>query len=261
MLSSVGLIFLSFKGIVVTRKSSFGEYIEAVASIETWEVVLQTEFYMWKSNAIHHPPIHRAEFIKLPTKLQSHISHVFNAIDFPHLQISHKPKSSKLAQSTTTSPVTLAVLNQRFRMSTNLADGNSGNVQQVLSLGTNSFSSRDISSFFKANNISTQAVIDPNKRDNNGTCLLDDCGEGDFSLEYIMAIAQKTATDFSWQSGVDQMGNSVDPILQWVLNVTSQKSHPQTVLISFNADEVRLEPFKKYVYNKIINSIYFLFHN
>ena len=238
----------------MTQTTSNGEFIEALAPIHLWETLLQAKFHMWTERNPPHMKepqssasiIHRAEAYSLPSHLTAHILHVFNAVEFPYISASSRhsshrnPPSRNLvsASSSSANPVTLDTLNERFRIPSNL--GSQDLAQEVVGLNSQfSFNPLDVSTFLKLNNISVQSVRDPNHAAKSN-CAGNDCQEGDFDLEYIMAIAQKTTTIYSGQSGTDSDGHSIDPILQWILNATNCLPHPQVVSISFSAPEVAL---------------------
>ena len=231
-------------------ESPHGEYIKAIAPINTWARLLETQFHLWEEDipaSLQSPKRSkrhiRAESYTIPAGLSESLSAVFKIVDFPiYLTkttqqrtqsynisgIVSQPTSLRgdesnqamMLQSGTFPAVTVAFLNSFYRINSNV--GSRRITQVVYETNNQYFSQQDLRKFQQKYGLLQQLAIDQSggqwTTNNCGQPGID-CSESNLDLQYIMGVAGNTTTIFWYDSGVD-------PLVSWIANVASAKTPP-----------------------------------
>ena len=86
----------------ISWTSSFGEYVRAHATIETWERALNTKFFLFEDSKLDSPGprrFYRSEEYSLPTHLVDHVHAVFGASQAPSQIIRHSIRSFEVVKN------------------------------------------------------------------------------------------------------------------------------------------------------------------
>ena len=186
--------FLLSNGAQILEEAPYGAYITASASIESWEMMLSTEFHLYKHKNGIYPSIVRAKDYKLDEYIVDYVANVYNVNDFPKPS-TIKPVITRMPLATATGSITLSTLNTKYNIFTNT--GNSLVNQSIFSSLGQYFGGTDITSFQSTYGIPIHLPNDPNNRNSQSQCNSDanNCGESNLDIEYMMAIAQKIPTE------------------------------------------------------------------
>jgi tripeptidyl-peptidase-1 len=244
--------YLSREGAIVKGKTPNGEFIEAEASINSWERIFSTRFFEYHHKKTKNVKVHRAHEFTLPMELRAHVESVFEVIDLPPL-ISGGPvftpigesnnrsqsternaKSSflrseiNLQKTTTTGYVTPSLLNSHYSISSNT--GNSFTTQSALACIGQWLDTRDLTIFQNYFGLSTQGIS--SSVGGNllyGACAifgLSNCIESNLDFQYLMAIAQKIPTISLYNQNCD-----------YVSFFASLTNPPKVISISYGGPE------------------------
>jgi len=226
------LHWLNFHNISITWTSIRQDYIKAEANISIWEILLDTKFHMWEdlsrthSGAIKSNTIHRAKQYSLPEHLTPHVSAVFNTVQVPPVfapryqlgesdntqfrtnlrvnkvnptnnpqneQNEHMKQHEQNKQTTATNgKITVSFLNELYEISSNTGLGTQS--QSVFETSEQSYSPTDLSLFQSTYNLPQQAALHPFGFNTTQCSGSTDCTEGNLDVQYIMGVAQQTAT-------------------------------------------------------------------
>ena len=187
--------FLRSNGARVLEETLYGEYITACAPVKSWEMMLSTEFFMYKHKHDLYPSVIRARDYKLDEYIRGDVANVYNVNDFPIPQ-SRKPIATSATISMTANGyITLSALNTYYKIFTNT--GNSLVNQSIFSALGQYYGGSDIVGFQNTFGIPVHLPNDPNGRNSQSTCNSNSnsCIESNLDLEYIMAVAQKVPTE------------------------------------------------------------------
>jgi subtilase family serine protease len=256
--------WLETYGALVTWSSPHKEYIKVVASIATWEEMLSTQFFQFED--LTRPDkskgrmINRALEYSIPAELKESITVIFNTVQAPP-QYHHKfqrrilPPASKadsgiaeeLAYKThlrfrepenhsgnslssqSIDSVTVSFLNNYYKVDSNLASPALN--QSVFETSSEQFSQSDLTNFQTTFGLTVQAAISIGGEETT-TCTFDNCGEGDLDIQYIMGMAQRTASIYWYVPD-----SPTDPFITWITEVSAQQYPPQSNSISWGGVE------------------------
>jgi len=241
------------ESIEITYKSPHGEYLRAKATIETWERVLSTKFYMWHDTAITDQTIrndyhHRSYSYSVPVEYSNHISAIFNTCQVPPVLVHHYESSSiplnsnasiaAAASGLTCSPgspcqVDVNFLTSLYGISSTQQQGSNLLSQAVFETQGESFSQNDLAKFQSIYKLRQQAaLVEGTVLNPSETCSKSNhCEEGSLDLQYIMGIAQDVNTIF-WYTY-----DKGDNFLNFLLDVSATPSPPTALSISWGANE------------------------
>ena len=195
--------YLLANGISDHQQTLFGEYILATSTLGKWEELFGAKFMPLKhvySEAVYF----RSPVYELHPSLVDHVFAIYNVIDLPflghhenHFRANLRGPLTKDVDLAKSFPgyITPAVLNSFYNIFTN--QGNSLTSQTVYSAIGQYFSSTDLALFQNDFSIPLHPVdSDVNNRNQPSQCTanIDNCGESNLDLQYIMAVAQNTPT-------------------------------------------------------------------
>ena len=240
-------------------ESPHGDYIKAIAPINTWARLLETQFHEWEEEVVipssesskqsRRRRHIRAESYTIPATLSQSLSAVFKIADFPiylmkTTQERKRPNVSSdivsetaflrgndgnqamTLQSGTFPAVTVAFLNAFYRINSNV--GSSRVTQVVYETNNQYFSQQDLRKFQQKYGLIQKSAIDQSggqwETNNCGQPGID-CSESNLDLQYIMGVAGNTTTIFWYDNGAD-------PLISWIVNVASSKTPPSGALPS-----------------------------
>jgi len=249
------------------------EYIKAEAPISVWNRMLNTKFYQFQDTEIPARTAadrlaHRANDYSLPKSVKPHLMAVFNTVQNPvvlnpraYEKGQHKSSfrtdmkihkvrddgsldhlSNKQVQAN--GRVTVAFLNEYYQITTNT--GNASQSQAVFETNSESFSPTDLTQFQTSNNLPVQAAEAPFGF--TTTTCTDNCYEGNLDIQYIMGIAQQTASIYWYVDPTAQ--NNV--FLEWIQQVTADSDPPLVNSISWGAvEQVRSQQEQLYFFTVV----------
>lgn len=123
-------------------------------------------------------------------------------------------------------------MNSFYKIQSNKGDSNQ--TQAVFQTKEEKFSQKDLLNFQKKNGLPLQRCNDRS----GGTWTTNDCKsgclEGNLDTQYIMGIAQDTATIF-WYDG------NRNPLLSWITEVSNDPNPPLSNSISWGAIEQTMD--------------------
>ena len=217
------LSWLQSNNITVTWTSIRQDYIKAEANISTWENLLITKFHVWEDLSRPNTNtntntasgktrrMHRATQYSLPEHLTPHLSAVFNTVQVPpvfapryqlrdskefrtNLRINKLDPTEKSNKHTATTDgkVTVSFLNELYEISSNTGLGTQS--QSVFETAEQSYSPTDLSLFQTKYNIPQQSALHPFGFNTTQCTGSVDCTEGNLDVQYMMGVAQQTAT-------------------------------------------------------------------
>lgn len=235
------------------------EYIKAEAPIGVWNRLLNTKFYKFEdtelpaSTPVNHQHAHRANEYFLPKSVKSHLMAVFNTVQNPPVLNPHVYKRAEHKSSFRTDmkihkvnsangfdhisnkkvqangKVTVPFLNEYYEIASNI--GNSSQSQAVFETNQESFSPTDLSQFQTSIGMPLQAAQAPYGF--STTTCTNNCYEGNLDIQYIMGIAQQTASIY-WYVDPNAANNV---FLEWIQQVTADPHPPLVNSISWGATE------------------------
>lgn len=236
-------------GVTVTWKSIRSEYIKAEAPIAVWENVLGTTFYEWhdqsQTRGIHNGDkvVHRALDYSLPVHMVPHIAAVFNTVQVPpefkpkyrkkigqggdHFKTNLRVQPADTLADEPPGVVTIPFLNQLYKITSNT--GNAQHQQSVFETAGEDFSPADLAQFQRTYHLPNQPVSSTFGHDTTD-CVSHDCYEGNLDVQYMMGIAQQTATIYWYTSGND-------PFIEWITDVANTRNPPLVNSISWGIVE------------------------
>lgn len=226
--------YLLTKGATVVSESPRGEYITAIASISTWEEVLNTQFFTFHQRQ-HNGDITqlvRAEAYSVPKALDRHIMCVLNAIEIPVIRAEGRVEPLNQGRSehgfkSSATEIILdpATIKDYYNLS--YVAGSSSSTQAAFSIGENYFSPKSLGYFQQY--ISKQPLQDGL---NVGGFVSDDVSksytESATTMQYMMGISPGSPTTF-WHSA----GGATS----WLLGMASLSDPPRVLTITFGQDE------------------------
>eukprot|EP00600_Ochromonadales_sp_CCMP1393_P002009 CAMPEP_0174989614 /NCGR_PEP_ID=MMETSP0004_2-20121128/20831_1 /TAXON_ID=420556 /ORGANISM="Ochromonas sp., Strain CCMP1393" /LENGTH=658 /DNA_ID=CAMNT_0016243065 /DNA_START=318 /DNA_END=2294 /DNA_ORIENTATION=+ len=238
--------------ISVTWQSLGQHYIKAEAKISTWEALLNTEFYQYEDLSkadttlfsIAERFVNRATTYSLPSDIKDKLSAVFGTVQVPpefhpdfhskefnpkkQLRTDLRVKSRSGKRELSAKGVTtVEFLNEYYEIGTNTGD--SSMQQAVFETSTMHFSPSDLTQFQQNYGLPEQSCEDPQDRAAN-ICTFTTCGEGNLDVQYIMGIAQQTATIFWYVGGAD-------PFTHWITEVANTANPPLVNSMSWGSTE------------------------
>ena len=252
----------------INWSSRRGEYLTATAPVGVWEQALNTTFFTWDdenpSAGPHATGILRSKQYSLPQGLVGHVDAVFNTVQVPpviptkyHRSASTAPKSNlrpnlrrvkqaleaaeretgkdKMSALGTDDVVTVAYLNAFYQISSNL--GSADFQQSVFETDNEYFSQNDLTTFQQTYGLTQQAAVDvggyettncaknPNRSPN--------CVEGNLDTQYIMGVAQVTASIYWYVPAT----KGTNPFVTWITDVADSPDPPQSNSMSWGSIE------------------------
>jgi hypothetical protein len=240
--------------------STNSHYIKAHASIAVWERLLNTEFFLWEDKSrkgsmpLHHRLLHRAVEYSLPEDVKEHLSAVFNTVQTPPV---FKPKyrmrdvaqfrtdlkiekvdpaeATANAAGATDGKVTVAFLNSFYKISSN--NGSAQMQQSVFETAEESYSPTDLTIFQTNFSLPIQSALHPYGFNTTHCTGSTDCYEGNLDVQYIMGVAQQTATIYWYVTD----NSTTDPFVAWVADVANMTNPPLVNSMSWGSiEQVRI---------------------
>jgi hypothetical protein len=250
--------WLSENNIEIDWISNREDYIKVRAPLAKWEKLLDCEFYSYedlsvtKNNEGKKPHIiYRASEYSIPVHLKDDIHAIFYTVQTPpefHQRFRMKQEktsdgrqpfksvfrvdrnSNINAQSS--SAVTVSFINSYYQVPTNIGDSRLN--QSVFETANEFMSTDDLTSFQNNYGLTVQSAIGIGGYVAK-TCNTEfmSCAEGNLDIQYIMGIAQKTASVY-WY--ITDSGDT-DPFVVWVTDMANQKNPPKSNSASWGALE------------------------
>lgn len=247
---------------VISKDISLG-LITARGSIDLWESILKTKFYLYslrrkpfddvgaKNWAQTDEKFVRAEKYFVPTNLHGHVASILNILDMPHIK-SRWMRQPSIANNenlkrqlyTVEGFVTPSVLNKAYNI-----DDNSGHpraTQAVFSGPIEVFSPGDLDSFQKITRVQVlplnRTIGAPSTIRTAAYCRNQDytiCTRSNTNVEYIMAIA---ATQ-TWRVSLDN--NNVGT---WLVPFLTKP--PLVISINYNIPEFAADPSQRNLFTE-----------
>eukprot|EP01036_Dinobryon_divergens_P028582 gene28582-37547_t len=232
------------------------DYITARASVQLWENFLNTEFYFFErkadtksrsksSNRAKTGVLIRAMEYALHSELAEHILCVFNVVDVPidlrtSVSMDTGPTDAELADITTTSSggvivpkyVTPALLNKVYSIDSNV--GSTKVSQGVYETSNQSFSPSDLATFQAFMGLPNQPVATViGGHSSDKACAdpikgFDNCGEGNFDVQYMMAVSQVTPMTYYY---IDESDATF--MIDWLTAMASSSNPPKVMSVSW----------------------------
>eukprot|EP01040_Poterioochromonas_malhamensis_P004441 gene4441-4761_t len=193
-------------------------------------------------HTVHTPPHFKPKYRQRLPKLNPHS--IFPFIDTPfktHLRADHITQLMKNQNDRTNSVeldqigsiVNIAFLDSTYKISSNI--GSSKLNQSVFETSDEYFVPSDLTLFQSKNNaVSQKAISIGNHSIASCTGANTDCGEGNLDIQFIMGVAQKTASIYWWVS------DASDPFVTWIQDVAAESNPPQANSISWGEIETFL---------------------
>eukprot|EP01038_Epipyxis_sp_PR26KG_P012692 gene12692-17018_t len=238
------LSFLSVHDITY-RVSTYGEYVTAVAPIQLWEEIFDTEFHLYRQsvnsevNDEKDVMYYRALSYSLPKELKNHVHAVFKTVQFPVPSFTkvgpifdspsknHNKHESLLSSTGYVTPKFLKSYYNLTQSSANMQ------TQAIYAPAGYFYSLKDLRTFERINNLTTNYIRDDPKGGMNDTICktsLSACLEGNFDTQYITAVAPNANTTYFFWSGTDLW-------LTWIEDVASMQFPPKVISISYGNSE------------------------
>ena len=244
--------YLQGVGAKITQEEHKGEVITARASIEVWEKMFDTEFYVYAfednrvndftTASVSEIMFIRAEEYSVPVVLHEHIASVLNTIEIPiiknsrsqssRIPVTTSAKSSKLLATSLLFDgyVTPQLVNNAYNIDSNV--GHPRATQAAYAGFDQYFSPEDVFAFQNEFNLPRQAV----NRSIGGFSTsqawcannLVSCVEGNLDLQYLIAISNSPTTYY--YTSLNSMG-------MWLQSFVNSINPPLIVSMSYTRDE------------------------
>jgi hypothetical protein len=260
--------WLEANGIEIKWVSNRKDYIKAVSKISTWESLLDAKFYKYEDLSLPENPerpesriYHRSLAYSIPEEYKESIFAIFNTVQTPpaykkkyHVRKSEKygtpfrtdlkitvPENANLRGADENSEssnydglVTVSFLNSYYEIPSNI--GSSSISQSVFETSTEYFSQSDLTQFQKLYGLTVQAAQSVGSHSLSSCPIIStptkDCYEGNLDIQYIMGIAQVTASIFWWVSDIGQ-----DPFVAWLTAIANERNPPLSNSASWGGPE------------------------
>jgi tripeptidyl-peptidase-1 len=252
--------WLADSNVTITDVSLRKDYIHAVAPIKKWEELLNAEFYVFHDHSyrlgsgrleIDPTTFLRCLSYSIPKHLKDDITAILHTVQSPiayhksfHMKeedpehgfpLQTRLRVDPMAWSTTTQLVTVPYLNKYYKIESNLGDPSLN--QSVFQTSTEYFSQEDLLQFQQKYSLTEQRAISIGGRTitkcPTSTSASQSCFEGNLDIQYIMGVAQQTASIFWYiprKSGVDSFA-------VWVTKIANDETPPQSNSMSWGAIE------------------------
>ena len=237
------LNYLEDAGAVFVTESLYGEYITAKATINLWERLFKTEFFVFhhlQSKDVKPIIIVRAEEYSVPSDLHEHVASVFHTVQMP-MAIWGNPIlrpfptsniSSIIRANAVTGYTSPALLNTFYKIDSN--QGSSQSTQAVFEAIGQYVNEEDLRLFQRQFNLPLQSLskkIGGHIDTLNTICKSDPdtCTEANMDVQYLMAVSQKSPTTH-WYTDSNSFAD-------WLFRVANFIKPPLVLSISYGAPE------------------------
>jgi tripeptidyl-peptidase-1 len=229
----------------IESKTNYNEYVSAVATISTWEILFNTTFHSFEHTIIDEVlnvektvVYYRALSYSLPNSLIDHVSAVFNTVQFPdrfnsfptNLVVKEYKSNAKFSTQAT-GYATPSLINQVYAIKNNT--GNQLVSQAIYAALGQSFSPADLTKFQQQYNLPVQSisnVIGGHKNDTACKVSSSNCDEANLDVQYLTAVSQRTPTTFFYWNGTDYW-------LNFIIKVGNMVKPPKVISISYGSYE------------------------
>lgn len=250
------LNWLAENGVTVMDTTARFEYITAIASITTWEMMLNTKFYRFKDHSrnslrANSDVIHRAEQYSLPKRMRHHLHSVFNTVqvpvvlnrkDYSIMDETNAQMKTDMKDTAAAPRVTVHSLNILYEIDSHIASGVVS--QTVVGLSEERFSPEDLSLFRETYDLPSQECLAPHTHSVKACDLMDDfvkdgdgsediCYKSNVNVQYIMGIAQGASTVY-WNVADN---STPDPYVAWLVDITNTVNPALVISMSYGAIE------------------------
>ena len=253
--------WLAQNNVEVTWESSRSDYLKATAKISQWERMLNTKFFEFEDKSrssmrVESRTMHRAEQYFLPTHVKDHLHAVFNTVQVPPVFKPHYAKAlqgqqprfktelnvrqanhqGKKLSYEVDGYVTVGFLNDFYQISTNAGDPTMS--QSVFETNEESYSPSDLNLFQTTYELPIQPALHPYGF-NTSECIYGnittgfDCYEGNLDVQYIMGVAQQTATIYWYVTS----NSTTDPFVGWLVDIANTTNPPLVNSMSWGSVE------------------------
>jgi tripeptidyl-peptidase-1 len=230
--------YLEAHGARVVGRAAYEESLTVEASIGVWEKLLATEFHEFHHEdwSVTGEKMVRSLEYSLPSELHEHVEHVFHVSDFPPKVHGDPVIQNVRSPMSYTSPlgtiyngyVTPAFLNQLYNIASNT--GSALTKQAIFASLGQYFSPNDLSRFQSLMGIPIDRIdgnigLKGHISDIMCATNVNDCGESNLDVQYLMGIAQNVPTYHMYYENCEYVF-----MLQ---NVTASVNPPKVISISY----------------------------
>jgi len=233
----------SIKDVKVDIESQHEDYVVATAPIHAWELMLKTTFHNYEFDDRNNTPkiIVRAKEYWIPLELSTHVSAVFNTVQFPFPNGNNHYDMGPVSLNSNNEEiiskfVTPALIKKYYNVMNDI--GSLQVTQAVYETIGEGASPSDLSTFQIRFNLVQQEINEaPSAQVNNNFCNIypSSCTEGNLDVQYIMGIAQNTYTIFDYW---DSKYYPHDWMLGWITKVAKSLKPANVYSISYGAYEL-----------------------
>ena len=245
--------YLLSNGASIVSESLNGDYITAEASVELWEKIFNTEFYIFnqKHQDERVEQLVRAERYWIPKEIDEHVEGVLKLIEMPVISsgsfLKLLPSSNSNSNSmnfealaTPTPQITPAILKRYYNMS-NTAVGSPSSTQAIFASIEQYMSPADLSFFQTDQNIPINPISgNVGGHVSSSYCISSpqSCAEGNLDIQYIMSVSPLSPTTFwytdeTFSDFLVSVGNTVSPPL--VISISYGQEEDFTTVTELNA--------------------------
>jgi tripeptidyl-peptidase I len=228
--------YLHTNGATVTREILSGDLITAIAPVSVWEKVLDTKFYTFHQLQLegHVQEVVGAEMYSIPRVLELHLQSVLNVIEMPAytalgLLTRVEQKSKKGFRTQVTDPpgyLRPQEIREFYNMTT--AFGSAQSTQSAVAFADNYFSPLSLAyfqEFISFQKLQPALTIGGFISDSP----LDDSGEGNLDIQYLIGISPGSPTTFWHNDGgfntwLNEVLNTPNPPLVLSMSYGMQES-------------------------------------
>lgn len=125
----------------------------------------------------------------------------------------------------------MSFLNEYYQISSNLGDSRLN--QSVFETGSEYYSTNDLKQFQQTYGLTVQEAIDVGGHESTECAGTMSCAEGNLDIQYIMGVAQKTASVY-WYVTDD---TDTDPFVLWITELANARYPPQSNSVSWGESE------------------------
>jgi tripeptidyl-peptidase-1 len=244
--------FLKQQGVDLVSKTKAGEFITAVATIQTWEYLLDTHFHVYQHIHDDKTNVIRCKEYALPKVLSSHVSFLFNTNQFPsatttnlvHMKAHDNANPRKVQYDSVdsinvTQYITPSLINELYDIRNNT--GSNLVSQAVFQTTSKAYSPADLANFQTYYKIPLEGVSDDNGLANDEACASVDggannCEEANLDVQYMIAIAQNIPTTLYYSNG-----STSDDLLDWMQTVADLDDPPKVISVNYITNEADLD--------------------
>jgi tripeptidyl-peptidase I len=227
-------LYLLSKGVDIVSETISGEYVTGEASIDVWERMFNTAFFVFHQTQQNGPirEMVRAEMYSIPRELDEHVQSVLNTVEMPQArrgtQATQKMNDIDFKLAALPGVVTPDKLKAFYNMSKSV--GSKRSTQAIFATGEQNFSPVDLKKFQMGQKLLVQPAMNISGRANHTVCLVTSylCGESNLDIQWIMATSQGSPTTHWYTDNYFH---------EWLTSVADANNPPLVLSISYGSEE------------------------